>query len=549
MATKAGKSTEKSAQKRGRPFTKEDAKTRGKVPGPGRTAGFKTWSAELFAHMLETPAGKDDQPFVIAALEKWKRNVLEGKAFPQADFIKMIFSPGMIEKVDQMLTGQKNADLAFLRYQIAETFFDEQLAVMHSKKSRRLLVCGRRSGKTHFIAGDGVSVGVSNTAGDILYMGSTHKSVFSIVWPVVIEYLKALRIPYQARLAEQMIELPSGVKMFFAGFHTRADIERWRGFKWRRVYIDEAQNCQNLKMLIEEVIEPGLVDYGGLLTISGTPPRVAGTYFERLWDDAADNKFMSRFTWDMSYNVHIPEHKTVLDEVLEKRGWDKNNQVYQREYLGRMGVYDYDALVYRLEAANFYEQKALDEWYKAQIPSDLFFVGGLDFGVVDSDAFCILLCNRKTGAVYVVHEYKAKGNAVSPLAEAIKQGLKEVRERFPLVPIQCNIYADTEGKKISMELQSTYGLPIVDAIKQNKELGISMLQDEIRAGTLKVKKDGIFADEARFIVFRRNDDDTLTREIDDDVYHGDMSDALLYARRTSYMLGIGGKKVDGATKA
>lgn len=507
-------------------------------PGPGRYAGYKTWSAELYAWMLESPASKKDpRPFAIAAMEKYKQKVLSGTVGPLLDFMDGIQSFG-IENLDEVLAGQKTQDKAFLRYQIYETFFDEQKQLYDCKKPRQVTVSGRRAGKTHEEAGDGVSQAVSHEDGNILYMGATHKSVMSIVWPVVVQYLKMLRIPFTQHIADQKITLPSGVEIFFAGFHTMADIEKWRGHKWRRVYIDEAQICKNLKYLLDEVIGPAMADYNGIIKIYGTPPRVRGTYFESLWNDAGQSKNMARFNWDMSVNIHMPDYEKILDKIREERGWTKENQVYQREYLGRMGIYDEDALVYRLTDNNYFTAEYLNKWIAEHPPSDLFFISGLDYGTTDFDAYGILLGSRKRPEMFLVYEYKKRGNGVTELVEGIRAGYDYIAKTFPQIPQSCYIYADTAGQKISVELRNTYKLPVNDAIKANKDFGIQMLQDDVRRGYLKVMKGGHFDEEAKFVVFKRNEvDDTLTREVDDDVYHGDMTDAVLYGKRPLYKVG------------
>ena len=60
---------------------------------------------------------------------------------------------------------------------------------------------------------------------------------------------------------------------------------------------------------------------------------------------------------------------------------------------------------------------------------------------------------------------------------------------------------------------------------------VEMLQEEVRTGAFKVRKDSAFVDEANKTVWARNDQDELTRKIDDDTFHPDMLDAILYSLR------------------
>lgn len=91
------------------------------------------------------------------------------------------------------------------------------------------------------------------------------------------------------------------------------------------------------------------------------------------------------------------------------------------------------------------------------------------------------------------------------------------------------------GKQLSFDLANQYSLPIYPAIKAGKDVGIEFLQDEVRRGLFKVQRGSIFEGEALRTVFARNEKDELTREIDDDTYHPDLLDAVLYAMRTLWV--------------
>jgi len=62
-------------------------------------------------------------------------------------------------------------------------------------------------------------------------------------------------------------------------------------------------------------------------------------------------------------------------------------------------------------------------------------------------------------------------------------------------------------------------------------MGIELLQDEARRSMLKVRQGGPLSEEAMRTVFARNDQDQLTREIEDITYHPDMMPAVTYALR------------------
>ena len=98
---------------------------------------------------------------------------------------------------------------------------------------------------------------------------------------------------------------------------------------------------------------------------------------------------------------------------------------------------------------------------------------------------------------------------------------------------EFKIYCDYAGagSKITFDLRNSYNLPVVNAIKQDKDGAIDMLQEDIRKGRLKLEKDSPFDEEAKSIVWQRDENDVIHRVIDDDAFHPDVADAVLYSLR------------------
>jgi len=58
------------------------------------------------------------------------------------------------------------------------------------------------------------------------------------------------------------------------------------------------------------------------------------------------------------------------------------------------------------------------------------------------------------------------------------------------------------------------------------------LQDDVNYGRLHIRKDGPFADECGKVVWSRNKESgKIEKVMDDDAFHPDMVDAILYAYR------------------
>ena len=134
------------------------------------------------------------------------------------------------------------------------------------------------------------------------------------------------------------------------------------------------------------------------------------------------------------------------------------------------------------------------------------------------------------------------------MATAIKTGLDFVKAMPQLVQLvnkDIKIWGDSADPRSLTDLRTSYRLPVAAVrTKSNKDMSIARLQDEVRAGNLKIREGSLFEDEAKQIIFMRDVDDHITRNIDEAYYHGDMSDAMLYALRHYWdtTLGINPKK-------
>jgi len=138
----------------------------------------------------------------------------------------------------------------------------------------------------------------------------------------------------------------------------------------------------------------------------------------------------------------------------------------------------------------------------------------------------------------VVWQYKARRTGLTELVDAIRTGMTSTTNLPALRNVpnkQINIFADTSGKKMTVELYTQYNLPVYDAYKANKDMGIELLQAEVRTGAFKLAKGSDLDDECMRTVFARDELDNLTREIDDTTYHPDVMDAVLYSLRGVWM--------------
>jgi hypothetical protein len=528
----------------------------------GRVAGFRHFSAKLFATMLDAridekghPLRKGEDgydestPFPIAALNLYMQRVLgpKGKGEALFDFVERLLPH--LDELDGILMNQRSQDLKFLNYLVYKYCFDEQQQVLLTKKRLVVLICGRRAGKTVVIACLLILVAISHEKGDVLYLGRTAKSAYDIIWRTLLDVLNYIGIPFTPHLADQTIEFNTGVKIFVKGTASKADIENLRGLGLRLAVKDECQSDSHgkLKMLVEEILVPATKDYeDSQVVLSGSPPRIEGSYQEEKYSEL--NAQTARFNWNMSVNPHIPHHETILEETLANNfAGNANDTVYLREHVGKIGAYDTEALVFRITKANHYAEASLVAWIASQPVTDIFFSGGIDYGFDDFDSCVIIMASINKPERFKLYGYKGNRTGISDFADKLKLGLARVLGNpifsgLPQQNKQVTWYCDTEGlgKKITFEIAQQFNLSVSPAYQGQPEMMLEMLQDEVKTGRWKHPAPQVidgkeivdpFEEEARKIVFARDEADHLTRRIDDDIFHPEITKSILYAMR------------------
>lgn len=535
-------------------------------PRPGRPKGSKTGEGkkalsasksirtrmyEAMEHLFDSDSDEDRASFVQGYLENFKESALAGGWAAKPFWDAMVGKDkDPIGAMDRLLMRGRREDVDFNSYRVLLACHDVQKEIVTSTARRLFLMAGRRAGKTQ--------ANIHRVIHQISRKGNQRFLIIHLTITKAIEqYFNAFLETFESlgievvskSLTDGMVRTKNGSVIYFRGNNTKDEREKFRGDQWDGIILEEAQSQKAIAYLLDEVLGPTLIDRKGWMALSGTGPRIRGTWWEKLYFEAKDDPAKGRtWNWNISHNPFIPDHESVLQYQLDQHGWTTTTPIFVREWLGQIS-YDDDALVIRLSPNNFYEERDLKQWIASQPISDMHFSAGLDFGFTDADAFVIVLYSDSRPEKWIVHQYKKNRIGTQELAAAIKSGLDQVLSDplFAIIPDRyIQIYADTSHGMVSYDLNQIYSLPVTEAYKQNKDMAYENLQEDARKGFIKMEhgiwnEEGIcvanhLEDECNKTVFRRNDEESpnpyaLTREIDDEAYHPDLMDALLYAMR------------------
>ena len=389
-----------------------------------------------------------------------------------------------------------------------------------SKKRFRAAVCSRRAGKTVGIVADMIDSAQNNAGVNLLYITVTQQAARAIIWADILNIIEDYEIECRIDNNRLIITFPNKSRIYIAGAKDRSEIEKYRGWKLFKCYIDEAQSFRSyIKELIDDIIIPALRDLRGTLYLTGTPGAVlAGTFYNYTTSENWDNYHWTAFDNPHMHNPPSNDLEETLTEERVMRGIDVDDPSYIRETYGKW-VEDLDALVFKFnKGRNIYKELPKDgKWT---------YIMGVDIGYNDSDAICVLGYNSFHKKVYIVDEFVKNKQNITELVNQVQR----IKDQWN--PVKIVMDAGALGKKIQEEIRFRHGLNMETAEKTRKVEFIELLNDDLRTGKLMAPKNSLFESDAMLVTW---DKDSIIRNPErpkvSDSYHSDINDAVLYAWR------------------
>lgn len=479
---------------------------------------------QLRTSLLE-PVNGNGKPFYQEFVEKL---VAEAKKDPNTPvgqmLMKQILGENILQSLDAQTEKYMNKDVDFYQFRLQKRLFTAQKIVFNDFISRRIVeMCSRRAGKTENNVDILLKFCVKPNS-PCVYINLTFDNAIKQCYDKVLEEAERIDLTISKKSkSDGFIEFANGSSILFKGNKDRSEADKLRGYKFRCAIVDEAGHQVNMQYLIDDVISPALMDFeDSVLYLTGTPPRRKGTYFEQ----AFNNKEWTSYHWTMADNPFIKNVENEIERICAEKGLTKDSAFIKREFLGEMS--------YDTEAQIFKGYKV----YSAPVPLDFVpthIYCGVDFGFADYNGVVTLAGNVDTKKAYVIFERKFNKATISQIIEIIIEGFecgkKFLIERNPDADLSnCQIFTDNNEKSITYELNTKYGLPAYCAYKYDRSMALEQLAEYCRTSRVNIPENGALQDEFEQTLYKRDELDNITSEIDD-AYHPDITMALLYAFR------------------
>jgi hypothetical protein len=212
------------------------------------------------------------------------------------------------------------------------TLHPKQLEVLMVEARFKVLVCGRRWGKTYFQASNVILAALRFTPYSggfmepiILVAMPTLRQARKILWGPVCAMLRSLapEIVDRIDLGSSTIYLNFGLpRIVFEGLNDR-DGDGVRGQRIYHACVDETQAVKGV--VIEDVLLPALADTPGSTAIfTGTPPMGTKNILYNLYQNATTNSDWKSWTQTTESNPFVPKSELLrLKRILSPRTYDR----------------------------------------------------------------------------------------------------------------------------------------------------------------------------------------------------------------------------------
>jgi len=418
-------------------------------------------------------------------------------------------------------------------------------------KKNTLLYGGSRSGKTFLTIDALITIALKVDGARILiarrYATDVRASIWKITLPMV---LVAMDLhpgeDYESNEQSMTVTLFNGSTIICTGLDDKERVDKILGQEYAVIYINESQDIpwgtvNTLKTRLSQKVMKFKNRF-----ICDLNPTSTNHWTYRLWFDSVHPESRLPLVNPESYgalqmnpqdnSVNLPED--YIEAELASLVGNARERFFLGEYTNTTGLKVFNP-------TGLYDWPAFIEWARTR-QGVLRFTAGLDLGYQDADAFAIFAYVPEEKLVWLIFEHKARRETMEELVHAIRDGMAWVRANVPARDHSLRIYAETatlryghEGdeKKTASMLHEVYGLPIERAYKRDKKLGIELLQDVVNSGQLMIPRGGPFHLETDQTIWTREIDGTIVRKIDDESFHPDMMDAVLYPFRELWSYG------------
>lgn len=372
---------------------------------------------------------------------------------------------------------------------LSHDFHKKQINFYTDNTQFRVLIGGRRSGKTTVIGAEALEIADQFPGLTVPYIAPTVSRAKDILMPQMRKFEdQGVKLEYN--LGDHKIFTPNGGCIQMFGLGTVSEVEKGRGGSYPAMYIDEAgaQNQALMRKAIVETFGPATYDYRGIggrgIVVGGTPDYVKDSYWSKL---CGGNSHSSTFPDVSVHHMTIFDNpffrdreEAIIASFCKENGLTRTSSPTRREWEGVFCI-DTDGLAY-------------PAWKGTTLPLYMmpvagYTVLGVDFG---SDHPCAWVVIRFVVTESLVGDqvhYIHHGHVLESYEEAdlTVHEVADITRDFQKTYGVSVTYGDCSGKMEIKTMSEVMGVHIEPVSKVgHKQDRIWMLNSMLANGTLHV---------------------------------------------------------------
>ena len=295
--------------------------------------------------------------------------------------------------------------------QVEITLTPKQSEIYQSNARHKIVVAGRRSGKTEVTLYDFLKDAERWPGEDGLYIAPTYRQAKRILWKRALQlYQERLNTVKTVNISDLMIEFKNGFTIWMVGAD---NFDSLRGIGPITAKFDEPADIHPDTWY--NVVAPALSDKQGYATFTGTP-KGRGNWLYDLWCNAENDPtfFRSQYT-SSEGGIILPEEIELRRQQMDPLSFKQEFEADWVDFVGRVyyGMTD----------------KCLETY---DGPVDTIHIG-MDFNV---DPMCASIAVKHKDGMHVIDEIELRHSGTHAMCD-------EINKRYP--GVQGIVYPDATG--------------------------------------------------------------------------------------------------------
>lgn len=288
-----------------------------------------------------------------------------------------------------------------------------QTQIVHDQHRFRVVIAGRRFGKTHLSIRE-LCRHAREPNKEVIYVAPTYKMAKNIVWKKLKNRLQDLRWIKKHNETELKLELVNGSTISLKGAD---NYDSLRGTGNHFIVMDEFADIDPAAWF--ETLRPTLSDTGGSALFIGTPKGI-GNWSYQLYQNSINNPDWSSFQFTTVDGGNVPETE------IESAKRDLDSRTFRQEYLASFETYA-GRIYYAFDRAHNVVEGLLE-------PKDLDVIYvGMDHNI---DPMSAVIAIRKGDDLCVIDEIRM-------FSSNTQEAVDEIKSRYPRSKVWC--FSDPAG--------------------------------------------------------------------------------------------------------